>query len=42
MQSRGFRGEVYALDAFTLGRADAVAIPLVGIAVAAGLWFGAF
>ena len=42
MQSRGFRGEVYALDAFTLRRADAVAIPLVGIAVAAGLWFGAF
>jgi cobalt/nickel transport system permease protein len=42
MQSRGYRGDVYALDDFALKTTDYVAIPLVTAAVAVGLWYGAF
>lgn len=42
MQSRGFRGEVYALDAFALGKSDYIALPLVALTAALGFWYGAF
>jgi energy-coupling factor transporter transmembrane protein EcfT len=40
MQSRGFRGEVYTLDEFRLGTNDIVAIPLILVIIASGLWYG--
>ena len=40
MLSRGFRGEVYTLDEFRLGRNDIVAIPLILVIIASGIWYG--
>jgi cobalt/nickel transport system permease protein len=40
MQSRGFRGEVYTLDEFRLGKNDAIAIPLIIITITSGIWYG--
>ncbi|MFN7472123.1 MAG: cobalt ECF transporter T component CbiQ [Roseiflexaceae bacterium] len=40
MQSRGFRGEVYTLDEFRLGRNDYIAIPIALVIIVSGIWFG--
>jgi energy-coupling factor transporter transmembrane protein EcfT len=40
MLSRGFRGEVYTLDEFRLGRNDYIAIPIIFIIIVSGIWFG--
>jgi cobalt ECF transporter T component CbiQ len=40
MQSRGFRGEVYTLDEFRLGTNDYIAIPLMAVIIASGIWYG--
>ena len=39
MQSRGFRGEVYILDEFTLRRNDYIAIPVILLICGVGFWF---
>jgi cobalt ECF transporter T component CbiQ len=40
MQSRGFRGEVYTLDEFRLGRNDYIAMPIALVIIVSGIWFG--
>lgn len=40
MQSRGFRGEVYVLNDFTMRRADWAVLPVLLLLSALALWFG--
>lgn len=40
MQSRGFRGEVYILDEFTLRRRDYFVLSMVVLICGVGIWFG--
>jgi len=40
MQSRGYRGDVYTLDTFQLGRRDLIAIVCLVVLVTAGLAVG--
>jgi energy-coupling factor transporter transmembrane protein EcfT len=40
MQSRGFRGEVYILDEFSLHTRDYVAMPVIALICGLGIWFG--
>ena len=40
MQSRGFRGEVYVLDEFSLHARDWIALALFVLVAAAGFWLG--